>query len=551
MKYLFILTLFCLGISADIMSQTIRTIQDPSGNDILLNKDSSFLTVINNHLMLYAIDETSNNRNILVTNGDTTFWLLHTGFDQTFSYTPFLTRKDGEILFRTGNAWYISEQTPESTELFYDNQEVNNSVEYLRIFETAAVNISGNNLLIEAKNKLSGDTIILYHNTETGNTSPFGSKLRIIEGGLPMVGPYEGTGFITSIFNSNSQEWSEVGYYRQYTSNLTLLLPLGNKEKYSLNFVAGDRVVAHFDDGSKKIYQYYEDPDSCTEITQSLFPNYTVLEYQNLKWTTYGYPLEPPLSYYNYFWKGMNQFGSVRYFVLGALGEDVEITDIRNVPDVDFIYSDYTTDSIYYYNYSNLQKGLIRYQIFNGGTKKDATSVAFDSDYKLRGYLSQIYYGKYNSQSGKIEAAAKDFLNNGKYGYLESSNGKRIEGPTDFTFLDDKIFVHSRTTEGLKLVVYDPNGIVAVGPEPKVTLGISVAPNPSSGIFNISYRNFNFPSKLTYIITTDQGTLVFKDKLFESEFEIDLTGKPSGKYNLCILSNGSKLYSTSLVLLNK
>lgn len=552
MKKYFFITFSVLVFYVPIVAQAVWTIQDPYNNDIILRKDSAFLTVEDNQLIMFAIDPVNGTRNILVTDGDTSYWLLPVGFDTLASFTPFLHWKTGTFIFRAGSTWYSSRHTPETTQVFYDNMDGSNPYDYLRLFKAESLNLNANDFLIEAKEEITGDTVILYHTTAMGTTTPYGKKLRIKEGGLDCVGPYSGYGIIASVYNTDTQDWSEVGFYRQFLTNLTLLLPLGNKEDYGLNIIAGSQIVDHFDDGTKKAYQYYESIDSCTEITESLFPDYVLYEYQSLKWVSYGYPFEPPLSYYDYFWKGKGLSGSTKYFVQGSLGQYLEIIDLRNVLDADFMHSDYTLDSIYYYSYKNTNKGLVRCNIYDGGTKKEASSITFDADYKLRGYLSKMYFGRYNAQSGKIEAAVKDDIKDGEYSFLESSNGKRIEGPTDFTFLDDKVFVHSRTGEGLKLVVYDPDGTVATSPQVENISRVKVSPNPSYGLFTIAIDiSDDEYTDMNYLVTSNLGVVVASGRISGKKFSIDLAGSPSGRYNLCMLSKESVVYSTSLIIIGK
>jgi hypothetical protein len=552
MKNVFLLILSVLMYAINVNSQTVRTVKDPSGNEILLHTDSSFLTKHNDLLFLYTIDKANDERNILVTNGDTSYWLFDTGFGKEVSFTDFINRYNEELVFRIGGTWYITEGSPASTHIFYDNNEPSNEFEYLKLFEFQANNIAGYNLAIEAINKSTGDTLILYHNTEFQTTTTYAKRLRILEANLDQAGPFTGSFFMGSVFDEINQFWGEVGIYREFGATLKLLLPLGSKQIYKTNSNNNERIVDHQEDGTKKVYEYTSSIDSFIEITESAFPNYTVLEYQRLKWTAYGHPWEPPQSYYDSYWKGKNQGGSIRYYTRNGFEEDFEIVDLRNVPEADFILSGYTEDTIYYYNYSNTQRGLIRYNIFDGGSKKDPTSVPFTQEYKLKGYLDKIYFGRYSSQSGKIEAIAIDFTNEGRYGFLESTNGKRIENPVDFTFLDDKVFVHSRTQEGLKLVVYDPDGIVAVENQPQESKSIVVAPNPSSGLFNVSLKGLDFTHQdINFVVTNTKGITVLKGKVTGPEYQVDLTGKPNGSYNLTLLSKESLLFTTTLVLISK
>jgi len=533
-------------------AQTVRTIKDPAGNDIILDKDSSFLTKHNDLLLLYAIDKEHDDRNILVTNGDTSFWLFDTGFGKEVTFTDFNTRYEEELVFGIGGTWYITEGSPASTHVFYDNNDPGNEYNYLKIFEFHANNIAGYNLAIEAIDKSTGDTLILYHDTEFLTTTTYAHRLRILEANMDGFGQFTGSFFMGSVFDQSNQTWGEVGYYREFGATLKLLLPLGSKQNYKITPNNNARIADHQDDGSKRVFQYNSSLDSCLEITDSAFPNFTVLDYQKLKWTAYGHPWEPPQSYYDSYWKGKNQGGSIRYYTRNGFEEDFEIVDLRNVPEADFIQSGYTEDTIYYYNYSNTQRGLIRYNIFDGGSKKDPTSVPFTQEYKLKGYLDKIYFGRYSSQSGKIEAIAIDFTNEGRYGFLESTNGKRIENPVDFTFLDDKVIVHSRTQEGLKLVVYDPDGIVAVENQPQKSTSIVVSPNPSSGLFNVSLKGLDITHQdINFVVTNAKGITVLKGKVTEPEYPVDLTGKPSGSYNLTLLYKESLLFTTTLVLISK
>jgi hypothetical protein len=545
--FLFIFSITLVS-EMSLMAQSIKTIKDPNGNEIIISKDSSFVTVHGSYIYQYAIDIMKDERNVLVTNGDTSFWLLSSGFPKDVKYSPFLHRYPEELVFGFDGIWYITQGLPGSTTLFYNSHNAANAYEYLNLYEFSAVDIDGYNFLIEARKKATGDTIDLYYNTELLTTTPYNNRLKIIQSNLPDFGPYEGSFFIGSVFDNVNQVWSEVGLYREFNYGHTLLLPLGVKQHYEINKVGGSQIVDHFDNGTKRVYQYSSSLDSCIEVTPTLFPNFDVLDYQSLKWTTFGYPLEPPLSYNDFFWKGRDTGGDVKYFREGSLGEMLEITDLRNASEADFIHSDYTTDSIYYYNYSNAQKGFTRTHIYNGGNKKDPSSVPFDHEFKLKGYLSNIYFGRYNPASGKIEAARKDLLASGTYSFLQSSNGKRIENPIDFTFLDDKVFVYSRSGEGLKLVAYDPNGIVGLKPVLLSSKAVLISPNPSKGVFNITLNDASLlGGNFDFFVTDEKGVIIMNKNINDQSFVIDLSNKPAGKYTFCITAESNLLYSTSLL----
>ena len=137
---------------------------------------------------------------------------------------------------------------------------------------------------------------------------------------------------------------------------------------------------------------------------------------------------------------------------------------------------------------------------------KESTSIPFDTDYTLQAYNGKMYFGRYNSQDGAIQAMSKDFVNGNKYEFLESTSGGRIESPINFSFMGDRIFVHSKTSEGIKLVVFDPDGTVSVNPVDDHYSRILVSPNPSSGIFHVKLSEAisNIPV-LTYIVFDEPG----------------------------------------------
>jgi hypothetical protein len=150
----------------------------------------------------------------------------------------------------------------------------------------------------------------------------------------------------------------------------------------------------------------------------------------------------------------------------------------------------------------------------------------------------------------KSKPAKKDLLASGAYSFLQSSNGKRIENPTDFTFLDDKVFVYSRTPEGLKLVAYDPNGIVGLKPVLLSSKAVLISPNPSKGVFNMNLNDASLLKRnLEFFVADEKGAIIMNENINNQSFVIDLANMPAGKYTFCITSKSNLLFSTSLLVI--
>lgn len=551
-NYLFSIGLIISSCS-DILGQSIWTIKDPNGGDVIIDHDSSFLATYNGYLLFYTVNSSSGNRNILMANGDTSFWVLNEDVPLTSDFTSFIFGKNDELIFRVGDVWYSSYGGAETTQIFYNNADINNDFQYLNIFESQTSS-NNNDLLIEAIERTTGDTVTLLHSYLSGATMPYAKKLRIFKGNIMGVGSFSGEYFINSIFDDVNNEWSDVGFHRQTIAGFTMLLPLGVKDTYNVNtiYYSGKQwIIDHLDNGERLVYSYRSNLDSCIAVTETEFPNYKVLDVINPIWPAWGplFPVNNEFTIDDIVWKGRNQNGSVRYFLRSLFEQEFEIVDLRNDDDVDFMFSQFHDDSIYYYNHSDTQKGLVRTNFVNGISVKESTSIPFDSDYTIQAYNGNMYFGRYNSQAGAIQAMSKDFINDNKYAFLESTSGKRIENPINFSFLDDRIFVHSKTTEGVKLVVFDPDGIVSVDPIVKQSTNFTVAPNPSNGIFRIQSKVDGILTlDQDYIIADELGAIVRKGKVVSPEFEVDLTGLSIGTYFISISANGTIIYNRSLVL---
>jgi hypothetical protein len=552
-KYLFSIGLL-ISSSFEISGQAIWTIKDPDGSDVLIDQDSSFLIKYNEYLLFYTINKSTGNRNILMTNGDTSFWVLNEDAPLTSDFTPFIFRKNDELIFRVGDVWYSSYGGAETTQVFYDNSDPNNEHIYLKVYELYTPSDFHHDLIIEAIEKSTGDTLTLYHSYLNSTTTPYPSRLMIIEGNLQSVGPYSGETFIAARYDSVAMVWREVGVQRQNSSGFKLLLPLGNKEKYRTNTIyysGSDWIVDHQENGEKLVYQYTSSIDSCVDVTQNEFPNYTLLDAFSPTWPFWGplFPDYPALSFDDFIWKGKHQNGSERYFLRSLFGQEFEIVDLRNDEDIDFIFYEFQDDSIYYYNHSDTQKGLVRTNFVNGMSVKESTSVPFDTDYTLQAYNGKMYFGRYNGQTGTIQAISKDFENDNKYEFLESTSGERIDNPINFSFLDDRIFVHSRTDDGVKLIVFDPDAIVSIEPFEKQSDFFTIAPNPSTGLVVVQAKEgYSIAHDSDYVIFDLLGSIVLRGKVTYPSFELDLTGLPSSTYQFSILDKSKVIFSSPVVL---
>ena len=122
----------CLSIFTfcETIGQAIWTVKDPSGIDVTIDKDSSFISTYNGYLLFYTVNSSSGDRNILMTNGDTSFWVLNEDAPLSSDFTSFIFRRNDELIFRVGYVWYSSYGGTETTEVFYDNGDNNNCLLY-------------------------------------------------------------------------------------------------------------------------------------------------------------------------------------------------------------------------------------------------------------------------------------------------------------------------------------------------------------------------------------------------------------------------------------
>ena len=115
--------------------------------------------------------------------------------------------------------------------------------------------------------------------------------------------------------------------------------------------------------------------------------------------------------------------------------------------------------------------------------------------------------------------------------------------------MGDRIFVHSKTSEGIKLVVFDPDGTVSVNPVDDHYSRILVSPNPSSGIFHVKLSEAisNIPV-LTYIVFDERGSQLKDGKVVGHDFDVDLTRLPPGLYHLSIFDKNSIINTIPIIL---
>src|SRR6187551_2716508 len=92
-------------------AQSFKIVKDPLGNEITINEDSAHLFNAFGNLLAFTINQEDDTRNVLVFNGDTSYWLFNQGFDKHLNVTPFTrTEKFGipgnYVWFSIGNIWY-------------------------------------------------------------------------------------------------------------------------------------------------------------------------------------------------------------------------------------------------------------------------------------------------------------------------------------------------------------------------------------------------------------------------------------------------------------
>ncbi len=543
------------------LAQSLKVISDPSGNEIIIDEDSSFIYRGKDHLMMFALDPKTDMRNVLVFNGDTSFWLFNTGFNKALTFSNFTDSErygiiSDEVWFRVGSIWYQTTGTPASTIIFNDNADINNPYQIIRAFQLFNFNFS-----FEAIEKTTGDTLVVFYDEDTKIYRQFrdaaGYPVKIVhESEEFAISGSETIDFIGAKYNPDQQTWGPIGVYQATLHSLTSLHELGPRTKYELNFVYKDYlfyqyIIDHSSSDSTNVLEYSTVSDTFENVSMSVLPGYEVLDAYNLQ-TVYQDGENSGMNSHNEsIWKCKNvASGVVRYYLRSTFRADKEIVDLRNDENAFFMFDEGTEDTLYYYNYGEAQKGLIHYSTLNNTTKKDPTSIPFDQDFKLRGWKGKMYFGRYDSSSGKITAAYKDFYNNDKYDFLQSSTGEKIENPIDFTFYEDDVFVHSRTNEGVKLVYYDTATIVSTSEIQEATRSIEINPNPSTGIIrlNLDPKGTPVPMFTKYSICNSSGEIIGHGEINSLNMEVDLSKQPAGLYFLT-LKHGQKVLCTKQFIL--
>jgi len=542
-----------------IGAQTLKIVEDPLGNQITINKDSSFVYNSFGNLMTYTINQEDETRNILIFNGDTSFWLFNQGFDKNLTYTSFTrTEIDGfpgkKVWFRIGNIWYETKGNPQTTVIFNDNEDVSKPYQYLQLF-----NFFTGDLGIEVVEKNTGDTLVLIYDDDNEIfevfKDEFGNNIKVIQVAERFGFSYT-KDFVGAQFNPITQNWDPIGIYSWSPTYLRKILELGTREKYDLKFVYKDYTVYQYiidlvSPTVTTVYEYNTSTQEFDNVTSSVINGYEVVDAYNLPLVSYDADLNGYASFTESLWKCKSiPVGSPRYFVRSVFANDAEIFDLRNDQNAYFMYESISDDSIYYYNYGETTKGLTRYSTLDQGKIKDESSIQFDPDYKIRGWKGKMYFGRYDATVGKIVAAFKDFYDDNNYRYLESSLGEKAISPIDFSFLKDKVFIHSRTAEGIKVVYYDTMSTVATNELLNRTFQLVLSPNPSTGIINAIFpdEDIDLIRGTSYVITDLHGTPVLRGLFQDNTAKIGVSVLPSGMYYLTV-TIGQRLITQTFTII--
>ena len=542
-KYLFALYV-SIALVYPLAAQDIWAVKDPAGNEVFIDPDSSYLLQEWGKLVFYTINPETNKRNILVTDGTTSSWLHPTGFDRSLPFTDFRHRKRDELVFGINGVWYITKGTTANTKIFYNSHDINNLYYYNSISEFSSFSVSDFNLAIEAIEKSTGDTISLLHKHSNETTSPLPYRIRVLHDNISFFGQTSGVIFVGSVYDTINNRWETPSIYRETQTALVKLVELEERTKYNVSvvYLNNEFVVDELEDGTKQVYQYIN-TDTLVNVTSSRFPNYEVLDFFNLKWPYWGpdYPDWGPVSIFDAVWKGSSQTGDIKYFYRNTLSDEYEILNLIDISDADFVFESPSNDTMYYYNYQNTNTGFIRSNFRNGGTISEETEITFDSSFTLNAYNGKFYFGRYNPLSGTIQAITKDFQNDDKYQFIESLSGERIDNPLIFNFLEKKVFIHSRTDDGVKLMVYDPDAIVSLDDSPNLKSILSIYPNPTFKGINIRVDpEFLLASKSLKLAVIDiNGKEVLKQPVYNETTWLTLDQCIAGKYELVLYDHNT------------
>jgi hypothetical protein len=529
-----------------IGAQSFKVVKDPLGNEITIKEDSSHIFNAFDYLMAFTINQEDDTRNVLVFNGDTSFWLFNQGFEKHLTVTPFTrTEKFGFpgnfVWFSIGGIWYETKGTPSTTKVFNDNSNPDSTYQYIQLF-----NFKTGDLGIEAIEKNSGDTLVLFYNPTTKQyqifKDEFGNPIKVIKVAEPF-GFGESKDFVGAQFNPLTLEYDFYGLYSWSTGNLTQILELGKRLTYDLEFVYKDNIsyqyiIDKISSDSATVYQYNNSTGNFDDVSSTVINGYEVIDAYNLPSVYYDKDLNDEHSFTESIWKcKVLPLGAIRYIFRSAFGANVEINNLRDQPNAAFMYASFDDDSIYYYNYAQTIRGLFRFNTLNKAFAFDPTSIQFSQDFQIRGWKGKMYFGRYDQTTGKIVATLKNF-DDDSYSFIESFNGDKVEQPIDYSFLDDRVFIHSKQDEGIKLIYFDPTPIVATKDLKDNDLGIILSPNPTRGIINISLPDSGLKWK-NYFIYDSHGTTISKGELSSHRIVINLMNHSAGIYYISFVTDNN------------
>lgn len=553
---LYLLVLSCL-ISESLIGQSFKDVKDPSNNVIRISKDSSYVFEAFGYLMAFVINQDDDTKNVLVFNGDTSYWLFNQGLNKSLPVTPFTRTEDfgfpGDyVWFSIGSIWYQTKGSPSTTEIFNDNNNPDSTFEYIQLF-----NFKTGDLGIEAVEKSSGDTLVLFFNPSNKQyqifKDEFENPIKVIQVAEPF-GFGETKDFIGAQYNPLSQEFDFYGLYSWSSGNLTQRLELGKRSNYDVEFVYKDYpfyqyIIDKISSDSATVYGYNSSTGNFDDVSSTVINGYEIVDAYNLPSVYYDKDLGGEYSFTESIWKcKVLPLGAIRYIFRSVFGSNVEINNLRDQPKATFMYASFDDDSIYYYNYAQAIRGLFRFNTLNKAFAFDPTSIQFSQDFQIRGWKGKMYFGRYDTETSKIVAAFKDF-NNDQYSWLQAFDGKKVENPIDFSFLGNKVFVHSKLADGIRLTYFDPTPIVATKDLNKDTPEIVISPSPNNGEFTIDLSKINgLKAKYNQFVVYDLiGNSIYQDKIFESVIKIKLDHIAPGLY-IISFSNDKNIVSKTFTI---
>ncbi len=552
MKQIILLFVLLLIQSAHwIGAQSFKVVQDPLGHEIHINKDSSYIFDAFGYLMAFAINQEDDTRNVLVFDGDTSYWLFNQGVNKNLTWTPFTrTEKNGfagnSVWFSIGSIWYETNGTPGTTKVFNDNSNPDSTYQYLQLF-----NFKTGDLGIEAIERSSGDTLVLFYNPTNQKyqifKDEFGNPIKVIQVAEPLSFN-EVKEFIGAQFNPLTQEFDFYGLYSWSAGSLTQRLELGKRTSYDVEFVYKDYIsyqyiIDKISSDSATVYQYNNSTGNFDDVSSTVINGYEVIEAYNLPSVYYDRDLNDKHSFDESIWKcKVKPLGAIRYIFRSAFTGNVEINNLRDQPSATFMYASIDDDSIYYYNHSPSPRGLFRFNTVDKNFIFHQSSIPFDNDYQIRGWKGRMYFGRYDQATSSIVAAYKSF-DDGTYTFIESFDGDQVDQPIDFSFLDNKVFIHSKQSDGIKLYYFDPTPIVATHDLNSGEFDIIISPNPGKGEIHISLPTID-ASVLgfkEYAISDVQGRLILHGNILNQDLTFNMGNQPAGLYFITLINGNDRI----------